>query len=60
MSTAMVLNLLLVAMTGALVPMALRRIGQDSAPGSSIILTGYTDSFGFLIFLGLAASFLGD
>jgi len=56
----MVLNLLLVAMTGALVPMALRRIGQDSAPGSSIILTGYTDSFGFLIFLGLAASFLGD
>ena len=59
MFAAMVLNLLLAALTGALVPMALRRIGQDPALGSSIILTGFTDSFGFLIFLGLAASFLG-
>jgi len=55
----MVLNLLLAAMAGALVPMALKRAGQDPALGSSIILTGFTDSFGFLIFLGLAASFLG-
>jgi magnesium transporter len=59
MFAAMVLNLLLAALTGALVPMALRRIGQDPALGSSIILTGFTDSFGFLIFLGLAAGFLG-
>jgi magnesium transporter len=59
MFAAMVLNLLLAALTGALVPMALRHIGQDPALGSSIILTGFTDSFGFLIFLGLAASFLG-
>ena len=35
-------------------------IGQDPALGSSIILTGFTDSSGFLIFLGLAASFLGS
>jgi magnesium transporter len=59
MFTAMVLNLLLAALAGALVPMVLKRIGQDPALGSSIILTGFTDSFGFLIFLGLAASFLG-
>ena len=59
MFAAMVLNLLLAAFVGALVPMALKRIGQDPALGSSIILTGFTDSFGFLIFLGLAASFLG-
>ena len=58
MFSAMVLNLLLAAMAGALVPMVLKRIGQDPALGSSIILTGFTDSFGFLIFLGLAASFL--
>ena len=58
MFAAMVLNLLLAAMAGALVPMALKRAGQDPALGSSIILTGFTDSFGFLIFLGLAASFL--
>jgi magnesium transporter len=59
MFAAMVLNLLLAAMAGALVPMALKRAGQDPALGSSIILTGCTDSFGFLIFLGLAAGFLG-
>jgi magnesium transporter len=59
MSAAMVLNLLLAAMAGALVPMVLKRTGQDPALGSSIILTGFTDSFGFLIFLGLAATFLG-
>jgi magnesium transporter len=58
MFAAMVLNLLLAAFVGALVPMALKRTGQDPALGSSIILTGFTDSFGFLIFLGLAASFL--
>jgi len=40
--------------------MVLKRTGQDPALGSSILLTGFTDSFGFLIFLGLAASFLGD
>ena len=59
MFAAMVLNLLLAALAGALVPMVLKRTGQDPALGSSIILTGFTDSFGFLIFLGLAASFLG-
>jgi magnesium transporter len=59
MSAAMVLNLLLAALAGALVPMVLKRTGQDPALGSSIILTGFTDSFGFLIFLGLAATFLG-
>ena len=58
MFAAMVLNLLLAALAGALVPMVLKRSGQDPALGSSIILTGFTDSFGFLIFLGLAASFL--
>ena len=32
---------------GALVPMLLRRIGQDSATASSIILTTVTDVVGF-------------
>lgn len=59
MFAAMVLNLLLAALSGGLVPMGLKRAGQDPALGSSIILTGITDSFGFLIFLGLAAVFLG-
>jgi magnesium transporter len=33
-------------------------VRQDPALGSSILLTGLTDSMGFLIFLGLATLFL--
>ena len=36
----------------------LERMGRDPVMGSSILLTGITDSMGFLIFLGLATVFL--
>jgi len=52
---AMVLNLLLASLAGVLIPMGLKRAGQDPALGSSILLTGLTDTLGFLIFLGLGA-----
>ncbi|MEJ2452889.1 MAG: magnesium transporter [Candidatus Thiodiazotropha sp.] len=55
MFAAMVLNLLLASLAGVLIPVGLKRAGQDPALGSSILLTGLTDSLGFLIFLGLAA-----
>lgn len=58
MLAAMLLNLTLASAVGALTPMLLRGLGRDPAYGSSVILTGVTDSLGFLIFLGMAAAFL--
>jgi len=55
---AMVLNLLLASLAGVLIPVGLKRAGQDPALGSSILLTGLTDTLGFLIFLGLGAMLL--
>ena len=39
---------------GAVVPIALVRMGQDPAQSSSIILTTVTDITGFFAFLGIA------
>ena len=58
MLAAMVLNLLLAALAGVFIPLTLRRLGRDPVLGSSVLLTGLTDSLGFLIFLGLAALLL--
>jgi magnesium transporter len=54
---AMILNLLVGAMIGMLVPLTLERLGRDPAVGSSVLLTFSTDSMGFFIFLGLATLF---
>jgi magnesium transporter len=58
MTSAMLLNLLLGAMAGLLIPLAMQRMGRDPAIGSSVLLTAITDSGGFFIFLGLATIFL--
>jgi len=58
MMGAMLLNLLVSALVGILVPMAMHRMGRDPAIGSSVLLTFSTDSMGFFIFLGLATVFL--
>lgn len=58
MTSAMLLNLLLGAMAGLLIPLAMQRMGRDPAIGSSVMLTAITDSGGFFIFLGLATLFL--
>lgn len=55
---AMLLNLIVGAGVGMLVPLFLQKIGRDPAIGSSVLLTFSTDSMGFLIFLGLATVFL--
>ena len=52
---AIVLNLLIGATIGVLVPFLLEKAGRDPAIGSSVLLTFSTDSLGFLIFLGLAS-----
>lgn len=54
---AMVISMLAAGITGALVPILLRRFGQDPATASSIILTTVTDVVGFFSFLGIAALF---
>jgi magnesium transporter len=57
-AAAMLLNLLIAACVGLLVPLTLQRFGRDPALGSSVLLTATTDSMGFFIFLGLATVFL--
>jgi len=44
MMNAMLLNLLVGALVGILVPMAMQRLGRDPAIGSSVLLTFTTDS----------------
>ncbi len=58
MTGAVLLNLVIAAMAGVLIPMALHRSGRDPANGASVILTFITDGMGFFLFLGLARVFL--
>ena len=54
MTAAMILNLILSAIMGVMIPLILNRLGKDPAVGSSVLITAMTDSGGFFIFLGLA------
>jgi magnesium transporter len=58
MAGAMMLNFLLAAAMGVVIPWARDRFGKDPAIGSSVLITACTDSGGFFIFLGLATLFL--
>jgi len=58
MALAMILNLMVAALAGLFIPLAMERFGRDPAVGSSVFLTFVTDSMGFFIFLGLATLFL--
>ncbi len=55
---AMIINLVIAAFAGALIPMALKRFGVDPAIAGGVILTTVTDVVGFVTFLGLATLFL--
>ena len=57
--SSMVIAMVLAGLAGALVPIALTRIGQDPAVASSIVLTTITDIAGFLSFLGIATLLSG-
>jgi magnesium transporter len=54
MTAAMLLNMIVGALVGMFVPLALERAGRDPALGASVLLTFTTDSMGVFIFLGLA------
>jgi magnesium transporter len=58
MMLAMVLNLLLAALMGVLIPLLMTKFGRDPAVGSSVLITALTDTGGFFIFLSLATLFL--
>lgn len=58
LAVAMLVNLIIAALSGLLVPLGLQRVGVDPAVASSVLLTTITDVVGFFVFLGLAAVFL--
>ena len=55
---AVVVNLLIAAFAGAVIPLVLRRINVDPALAGGVVLTTVTDVVGFVAFLGLATVFL--
>lgn len=58
LAMAMVINLLVAALAGILVPLTLDRVGFDPALASGTFVTTLTDVVGFFAFLGLATVLL--
>jgi len=56
---AMIVNLIIAGLSGAMIPIGLKSLGFDPAQSSMIILTTVTDVVGFASFLGLATIFFG-
>jgi magnesium transporter len=55
---AMIVNQIVAALGGVLVPLALDRMGFDPALASGTFVTTMTDVMGFFAFLGFATLFL--
>jgi magnesium transporter len=58
MSAAVIMNLLIAAAAGVVIPVTLQSTGRDPAQGASVLLTFITDAMGFFLFLVLASIFL--
>lgn len=58
-ASSMIFAMVAAGIAGALVPITLKRLGQDPAVASSIILTTVTDVAGFFSFLGIATLLAG-
>ena len=54
---AMVINLTVAVVVGAILPMILKALNIDPALAGSVVLTTITDVTGFMSFLGLATLF---
>src|SRR5262245_52401575 len=54
LAVALVCNMIVAAIVGTLIPIALKTSRVDPAIASSVIITTFTDVFGFFSFLGLA------
>lgn len=51
--TALMINVIIAGIMGALIPLTVRRLGGDPAVASTIWLTTFTDILGFLMLLGI-------
>ena len=56
LGVAMVGNMIIAGVAGAGVPLFLRAVGVDPAVASAVMVTTFTDVFGFLLFLGIASA----
>ena len=54
LAVALLANMMVAAVVGTLIPIALKTSRVDPAIASSVIITTFTDVFGFFSFLGLA------
>jgi magnesium transporter len=57
-AVAMVVNLIVAALAGILIPLALHEMKLDPAPAAGVFVTMVTDVVGFFAFLGLASLWL--
>ncbi|MDX1514532.1 MAG: magnesium transporter [Gammaproteobacteria bacterium] len=55
---ALVINLMVAALSGAGLPLVLKKLSIDPALAGGVILTTVTDVVGFVVFLGLGTAFL--
>lgn len=58
LGVAMIINMLVAALAGILIPIGLEKLGADPALASAVFVTTVTDVVGFMAFLGLAAAVL--
>ncbi|MBP7018655.1 magnesium transporter [Candidatus Saccharibacteria bacterium] len=59
LALSMVINLVIAAIFGTLVPLVMTKLKKDPASSATIFITTATDVLGFLTFLGLATIILG-
>jgi len=55
---AMIINLVVAALAGAIIPLVIERLRVDPAVASAVFVTTVTDVVGFFAFLGLASWFI--
>lgn len=55
---ALIINMVIAAISGVVIPLFLKQRGTDPALAGNIVLTTVTDVFGFMVFLGLATLIL--
>ena len=55
---SMAINLVAAALSGVLIPLAVKKLGVDPALASGVVLTTVTDVVGFFSFLALATAIL--
>ncbi len=55
---ALIINMIIAALSGIIIPLILDKLGIDPALSGSVILTTVTDVVGFMAFLGLGTAFL--